>query len=152
MTPHSTRLSTLCLSYRHCTIHTAVGSPLSVVGQGTLCSNSFHVPDVSLVPDLTMQLMLAGQITDHDYCVILVPDCCYIQDFVARVICLVLAPGVVTHNVFGSSTSFVFLPLRPPVLPDLSSLLRPRRHFLSGIIVWVIFVVLDYLLYFVEVF
>jgi hypothetical protein len=96
--------------------------------------------------------MLVGQITDHDYCVILVPDCCYIQDFVARVICLVLAPGVVTHNVFGSSTSFVFLPLCPPVLPDLSSLLRPRRHFLSGIIVWVIFVVLDYLLYFVEVF
>jgi hypothetical protein len=60
-----------------------------------------------------------------------------------------MALNVVTHNVFGSLTSFVFLPLRPPVMP---SLIRPRRHFLSGIIVWVIFVVLDYLHCFVEVF
>jgi hypothetical protein len=45
-----------------------------------LYSNSFHVPDVSLVHDLTMQLMLAGQITDHDCRVILDPDFCYIQD------------------------------------------------------------------------
>jgi hypothetical protein len=41
-------------------VHTADGSPLSVAGQGTLCSNSFDVPDVSLVPDLTMQLMFTG--------------------------------------------------------------------------------------------
>jgi hypothetical protein len=31
-----------------------LGSPLSVAGQGTLSSDSFHVPDISLVPDLTM--------------------------------------------------------------------------------------------------
>jgi hypothetical protein len=80
MTPHSTHLSTLCFSYLHCTIHTAHGSPLSVAGQGTLCSDSFHVPGVFLVPDLTMQLMSAGQITDHDCPVILNPDFCYIQD------------------------------------------------------------------------
>jgi hypothetical protein len=65
---------------------------------------------------------------------------------------LVLAPGAVTHNVFGSLTGFVFLPLRLPILPVLPSLLHPRRHFLSGIIVWVIFVVLDYLLFFIKVF
>jgi hypothetical protein len=32
MTPHSTHLSALRHSYRHCTVHTADGSPLSVVG------------------------------------------------------------------------------------------------------------------------
>jgi hypothetical protein len=80
MTPHSTHLSALRPSYRHCTVHTADGSPLSIAGQGTLCSDSFHVPDVSLVPNLTIQLMSARQITDHDCRVILDPDFCYFQD------------------------------------------------------------------------
>jgi hypothetical protein len=48
--------------------------------QGTLSSDSFHVPDISLVPDFTIQLMSARQITDHDYRVILDHDVCYIQD------------------------------------------------------------------------
>jgi hypothetical protein len=77
MTPHSAHLSSLC-PYRHCIVHTADGSLLSVAGQSTLFSDSFHVPDVSLVPALTMQLMSAGQITDHDCRVILNPDFCYI--------------------------------------------------------------------------
>jgi hypothetical protein len=50
MTPHSAHLS-----YHHCTVHTVDGSPLSVAGQSTLWSDSFHVPNVSLVPDLTTQ-------------------------------------------------------------------------------------------------
>jgi hypothetical protein len=78
MTPHSAHISSLRPSYRHCIVHIADGSPLSVAGQCTLFSDSFHVPDVSLVPDLTMQLMSAGQITDHDCRVILDPDVCYI--------------------------------------------------------------------------
>jgi hypothetical protein len=80
MTPHSAHLSSLRSSSRHCIDHTVDGSPLSVAGQGTLSSDSFHVPDVSLVPDLTMQLMSARQIADHDCRVILNPDVCYIQD------------------------------------------------------------------------
>jgi hypothetical protein len=32
MTPHSAHLSSLHLSYHHCIIHTADGSPLSVAG------------------------------------------------------------------------------------------------------------------------
>jgi hypothetical protein len=80
MTPHSAHLSTSHPSYHHYTIHTVDGSPLSVAGQGTLCSDSFHVPDVSLVPDLTVQLLSAGQITDHGCRVILDPDFCYIKD------------------------------------------------------------------------
>jgi hypothetical protein len=80
MIPHSAYISSLRPSYYHCIIHTVDGSPLSVLGQGTLSSNSFHVPDVSLIPDLTVQLIFVGQITDHDYHVILDLDVCYIQD------------------------------------------------------------------------
>jgi hypothetical protein len=80
MTPHSAHLSSLRPSYRHCIVHTADGSPLFVAGQGILSSDSFHVLDVSLVPDLTMQLMSVGQIADHDCRVILDPDVCYIHD------------------------------------------------------------------------
>jgi hypothetical protein len=80
MTPHSAHLSSLRPSSWHCIVYTADGSPLSVAGQGTLASDSFHVLDVSLVPDLTMQLMSAGQIADHDCHVILDPDVWYIQD------------------------------------------------------------------------
>jgi hypothetical protein len=80
MTPHSTHLSSLRPSYRHCIIHTTDGSPLSVVGQGTLSSDSFYVPDVSLIPDLTMWLMSVGQITNHDCRAILDPDIYYIQN------------------------------------------------------------------------
>jgi hypothetical protein len=78
MASHFTHLSSL--RPRHITAHTANGSPLSVAGQSNLCSDSFHVPDISLVFDLTMQLMYAGQITDHDYRVILDRDFFYIQD------------------------------------------------------------------------
>jgi hypothetical protein len=60
MTPHSAHLSSLHPSYRYCVVHTADASPLSVAGQDTLSSNSFYVPDISLVPDLTMQLMSTG--------------------------------------------------------------------------------------------
>jgi hypothetical protein len=38
----------------------------------------FYVHDVSLIPDLTMQLMSVGQITNHEYHVILDPDFYYI--------------------------------------------------------------------------
>jgi hypothetical protein len=65
MTPHSTHISSLRPSYQYYTVHTADGSPPSIAGQGTFSSNSFHVPDDSLVHDLTMQLMSAEQITDH---------------------------------------------------------------------------------------
>ena len=43
-------------------------------------SPSFHVPVVSYVPKLTMQLISAGQLTDHGCRVILDSDSCCIQD------------------------------------------------------------------------
>jgi len=44
------------------TVHIADGSSLSVAGQGTLLSFSFHVPAVSYVPKLTMQSQLASSL------------------------------------------------------------------------------------------
>jgi hypothetical protein len=98
-----------------------------------------------------MQLMSAGQIADHDCRVFLEPDVCYIQD--RRTGHLVGAgPVVVIHNVCGSLTGFIFLPLRLPILSAPHVLVRPRRHLRSDIIVWDIFLAPNYLFYFVEVF
>ena len=80
MTPYRSCLSSMVSSPSSHFVHTADGSPLSVVGKGILLSDSFSVPDVSCVPALTMQLMSAGQLTDHDCRVILDPDFCYVQD------------------------------------------------------------------------
>jgi hypothetical protein len=60
VTPHYAYISSLRSSYQHCTVYTADESPLSIAWQDTLCSDSFHVSDVSLVPDLVMQLMSTG--------------------------------------------------------------------------------------------
>jgi len=61
-------------------VHTADGTSLPVVGGGTLTTSSFHIPTVSHVPQLTMQLMSAGQITDHGCRIILEADSCCVQD------------------------------------------------------------------------
>jgi hypothetical protein len=78
MAPHCTYLLPMGPSSRSLTVHTADGCPLFVVG--TLMSNSFHVHVVLFIPNLTMQLMFAGQITDYDCHVTLDLDCCYVQD------------------------------------------------------------------------
>jgi hypothetical protein len=151
MTPHSTHLFALRPSYCHCTVHTTDGSPLSVAGQGTLYSNSFHGPDVSLVPNLTMQLMSVGQITDHDCHVILDPDFCYIQD--RRTGHLVrTGPRHCDSQHLWEVDWLCLSSVAPTSFAVLLSLLHPCHHFISGIIVWVIFVDLDYLLCFVEIF
>jgi hypothetical protein len=71
---------------------------------------------------------------------------------VALVTWLVLAPVVMIHNVFGSLTGFVFLPLHPSVLSALLMMCHPRHHLLSGIIVWATFVAPACRHYFIEVF
>jgi hypothetical protein len=95
--------------------------------------------------------MSIGHITDHECHVILDPNFCYIKD--CRTGHLVgTGPVVVIHNIFGSLTDFVFLPLRLPVLSALPSLLHPHRRLLSGIIVWATPVASNCQLCFVEVF
>jgi hypothetical protein len=75
-----------------------------------------------------------------------------IFSIVALVTWLALVHVVVIHSVFESLIGFIFLPLRPPVLSALPMLLHPRRHLLSGINVWVIFLAHNYLLCFVNAF
>jgi hypothetical protein len=78
MTPDRTSLSSISTPSFPITVQTADGSALSVAGRGTLLSSSFHVPAVSYVPKLTMQLISAGQLTDHGCRVILDSDSCCI--------------------------------------------------------------------------
>uniref|UniRef100_A0A0A9DF52 Retrovirus-related Pol polyprotein from transposon TNT 1-94-like beta-barrel domain-containing protein n=1 Tax=Arundo donax TaxID=35708 RepID=A0A0A9DF52_ARUDO len=78
MTHDRTSLSSISNPSIPITVHTVDGSPLSVIGRGTLLSNSFHVPAVSYLPRLIMQLISAGQLTDHGCCVILDSDSCVV--------------------------------------------------------------------------
>jgi hypothetical protein len=48
MTPYHTHLSSMSPSSHSLIVHTINGSPVPFVGQGTLSSDSFHVPYVSL--------------------------------------------------------------------------------------------------------
>ena len=80
MTPDSSQLSSLSIVDPPPIIQTADGTSLLVVGRGVLSTSSFHVPTVSHVPQLTMQLMFVGQITDHGCRIILESDSCCVQD------------------------------------------------------------------------
>jgi len=80
MTPDSTQLSSLSSLDHSIVVQTADGTSLPVTRRGILSTSSFHVPTVSHVPNLTMQLMSAGQITDHGCRIILESDSCCVQD------------------------------------------------------------------------
>ena len=80
MTSDSTSLTSIGPLAAHITVQTADGTSLSIVGRGTLLNSSFHAPAVSYIPKLTMQLISAGQLTDHGCRVILDSDSCSIQD------------------------------------------------------------------------
>lgn len=80
MTIDSTHLTSLSSSILHVSIQTANGTSLPVTSRGTLSILSFHIPAVSHVTKLVMQLMSAGHITDHDCRIILEPDLCCVQD------------------------------------------------------------------------
>ena len=80
MTPHTHHLRAVNSVPSPLTVQTADGTCLPVAAQGTLSTSSFHVPAVSHVPKLTMQLMSAGQLTDVGCRVILDSDSCCVQD------------------------------------------------------------------------
>jgi hypothetical protein len=80
MTHDSFHLDSLSSLHSSVSVKTADGTPLPVVGQGTLYTSSFHVPSISHVPQLHLQLSSAGQITDHGCGVILDSDACSVQD------------------------------------------------------------------------
>ena len=80
MTPHATHLSSLSSPDPPISVRTADVTSLPVAGRGVLLTSSFNVPTVSHVPKLTMQLLSAGQITDHGCRIILESDSCCVQD------------------------------------------------------------------------
>ena len=61
-------------------VQTADGTSCSVTHQGSLCTSKFTVPDISFVPQLSMNLMSVGQITDMNYFVGFDASSCYVQD------------------------------------------------------------------------
>ncbi|CAD6202630.1 unnamed protein product [Miscanthus lutarioriparius] len=140
MTSNCTSLSSIRPSSTPITVQTADGSTLPVLGHGTLLSSSFHVPTVSYVPNLTMQLISAGKLTDHGCRVIFDSDSCHVQ-ISARVSWLVLALAAVILGVFGNLITFVFLP-RLASLVGSASLIGLLHLLLGGIIDWDIYVVL----------
>ena len=80
MTHDSTHLSSLRPPSASLFVNTADGTSHSVLSHGTLRTPHFHVPSVSHVPNLKLQLLSAGQITDHDCRIILESDSCSVQD------------------------------------------------------------------------
>jgi len=78
MTPDHTSLSSISPPSLIITVQNADGLSLSIAGKGTLLSPSFHVPAISYVPKLTMQLISAGQLSDHGCRVILDSESCCI--------------------------------------------------------------------------
>ena len=74
MTPDSSQLSSMSRVDPPLVVQTADGTSLPVAGRGVLSTSSFHVPTVSHIPQLTMQLMFVGQITDHGCHIILESD------------------------------------------------------------------------------
>ncbi|BAH93941.1 Os07g0500000 [Oryza sativa Japonica Group] len=62
------------------TIHTADGTLCKVTHQGAISAPRFAVPDVSLVPKLSMNLISVGQITDKNCFVGFDDTSCFVQD------------------------------------------------------------------------
>jgi len=115
-------------------------APLPIVGRGVLSTSSFHVPMISHVPQVTIELVSTGQITDHDCCIILDFDSCCVQDLRMG---LLVGTGPRRHDskAYGSLTGCIFLRLLWPVnhpVPLPLLLLPLYLLLLSGIIVSVI--------------
>jgi len=61
-------------------IHTADGTLCHITHQGSLHSSHFYIPDVSCVPQLSMNLLSVGQIADMNCFVGFDDSSCFIQD------------------------------------------------------------------------
>ena len=61
-------------------VQTADGTSCSITHQGSLCNNHFSIPNVSFVPQLSMNLLSVGQVTDQNCFVGFDDSSCFIQD------------------------------------------------------------------------
>ena len=132
MTPDSTSLTSVG-SVFPISVQTADGTPLSVSCQGTLLSTDFSVPAVSHVPQLTMQLLSVGQLTDLGCRVGFDSHTCFSRtDRQGRYLGLAGAVGIV--RISTSLIASTFRPLQlllphlrlppPPLLPPPLEFLR----------------------------
>jgi hypothetical protein len=139
MTHDSTHLDSLSSLHSSVSVKTVDGTPLPVVGQGTLYTSSFHVLSVSHLPQLHVSSSLLARLL----IMVVVPF--LILTFVLfRIIApgpwLVLAVSSMILLVFGSLTDCIFLQLllrasRLPLLMPLLLSSPPLLALLSGIIV-----------------
>ncbi len=61
-------------------VQTADGTFCSVTHHGSLSSSKFSVPKISLVPQMSMNLMSVGQLADMNYFIVFDATSCYVQD------------------------------------------------------------------------
>jgi len=61
-------------------IQTADGTSCYITHRGSICNTKFSVPDVSFVPQLSMNLLSVGQIADHNCFIGFDDSSCFIQD------------------------------------------------------------------------
>jgi len=61
-------------------VKTADGTSCSITHKGSLCDSRFSVPNVSFVPQLSMNLLSVGQVTDHNCFVGFDDSSCFVQD------------------------------------------------------------------------
>ena len=89
-------------------IQSTDGTSCHITHQGSLCTSNFSVPNVSFVPQLSMNLLSVGQLTDHNCFVGFNDSSCFIQD---RRTGAVLGTG---HRRRGSHSLYVLDTLRLP--------------------------------------
>jgi hypothetical protein len=89
-------------------IQTADGTSCSITHRGSLYSKNFSVPDVSLVPQLSMNLLSVGQIADHNCFIGFDDSSCFIQD---RQSGAVIGTG---HSRSGAPSLYILDTLRLP--------------------------------------
>jgi hypothetical protein len=61
-------------------IQTADGTLCHITHEGSLCNSYFTVPNIFFVPELSMNLLSVGQITDHNCFVGFDDSSCFVQD------------------------------------------------------------------------
>ena len=108
MTPDSSTLSFITPLDSPVSVHTADGTPCSITNQGILSTSRFSVPDVSFVPQLSMNLLSVGQLTDMNCFIGFDDSSCFIQDRQSR---RVIGSG---HRRRGSPSLYVLDTLHLP--------------------------------------
>ena len=80
MTPDGSQLRGTVESTNCSHVKQADGSPLLITHHGTLSTSRFYVPDVALIPHLSMNLMSVGQLASLKCFVGFDEFYCYVQD------------------------------------------------------------------------